>query len=84
MIPPEVLTRKSLFSLLYKIDQDLSEQTRIKGCPIAGGRFTVRIISASLAAALLESLASGDTVLVKGSHSSQMEQVVEALLEADT
>jgi UDP-N-acetylmuramoyl-tripeptide--D-alanyl-D-alanine ligase len=38
----------------------------------------------SLAAALLESLASGDTVLVKGSHSSQMEQVVEALLEADT
>jgi hypothetical protein len=50
MIPPEVLTRKSLFSLLYKIDQDLTEQTRAKGCPIAGVRCTAPITSASLGA----------------------------------
>ena len=53
MIPPEVLTRKSLFSLLYKIDQDLSGQARAKGCPIAGVRCTAPITSASLGAAPL-------------------------------
>jgi hypothetical protein len=36
MIPPEVLNSKSLFTLLYKIDQDLSDQTRARGCPSAG------------------------------------------------
>ena len=38
MIPPEILNSKSLFSLLYKIDQDLAERTRVKGCPFAGVR----------------------------------------------
>ena len=36
MIPPEVLNRKSLFSLLYRIDQDLAEQTRTRHCPFVG------------------------------------------------
>ena len=36
MIPLEVLNRKSLFSLLYKIDLDLAEQARAGHCPIAG------------------------------------------------
>lgn len=36
MIPLEVLNRKSLFSLLYKIDLDLAEQARAGNCPIAG------------------------------------------------
>ena len=36
MIPPEVLNRKSLFSLLYRIDQDLAEQTRAWHCPFVG------------------------------------------------
>lgn len=40
MIPPEVLNRKSLFSLLYKIDLDLAEQTRARRCPFAGVRCT--------------------------------------------
>ena len=53
MIPPEVLNRKSLFSLLYKIDQELSDQTRAKGCPFAGVRCTVPITSESLGVALL-------------------------------
>jgi len=48
MIPPEVLNRKSLFSLLYKIDQDLSDQTRAKGCPFAGGRCIARTTCESL------------------------------------
>jgi hypothetical protein len=38
MIPPEILHRKSLFSRLHKIDQDLAEQTRARRCPFAGGR----------------------------------------------
>ena len=38
MIPPEVLNHKSLFSLLYKIDQDLAEQTRAQRCPSVGVR----------------------------------------------
>lgn len=36
MIPLEILKHKSLFSLLYQIDLDLSEQTRAQGCPSAG------------------------------------------------
>jgi len=36
MIPPEVLNRKSLFSLLYKIDLDLAERARNQRCPFAG------------------------------------------------
>ena len=48
MLPPEVLTRKSLFSLLYQIDQDLSERTRAKGCPFAGVRCIAPITSESL------------------------------------
>lgn len=38
MIPPEILHRKLLFSLLFKIDQDLAEQTKSRRCPFAGGR----------------------------------------------
>jgi len=37
MIPAETLHRKSLFSLLYQVDQDLAEQTRAAGCPFCGG-----------------------------------------------
>jgi len=48
MIPPELLLRKSLFSLLYKIDQDLAERTRGRRCPFAGVRCTVLTTGASL------------------------------------
>ena len=48
MILPDVIQYKSLFSLLYQIDQDLCEQTRARGCPIAGGRCTVPTTSGSL------------------------------------
>lgn len=37
MIPPEVLNRKSLFSLLYRIDLDLAEQARARRCTFCGG-----------------------------------------------
>jgi hypothetical protein len=37
MILPQVLQRKALFTHLYKLDLELSEKTRAKGCPIAGG-----------------------------------------------
>lgn len=53
MIPPEVLNRKALFSLLYKIDQDLAERTRVQGCPFAGVRCIALIISESLGVDLL-------------------------------
>ncbi len=53
MIPTEFLQRKSLFSLLFKIDQELAEQTRAKRCPFAGGRCTAPIISENLGADLL-------------------------------
>jgi hypothetical protein len=49
MIPPHVLTRKSLFSLLYKIDLEQLEKTRAKGCPFVGDRFIAPIICESLA-----------------------------------
>jgi hypothetical protein len=48
MILPEVIQRKSLFSLLYKIDQDLCEQSRVHGCPIAGVRCIAPTTSESL------------------------------------
>jgi hypothetical protein len=48
MILPEVIQRKSLFSLLYEIDQDLCEQTRARGCPIAGVRCIAPTTSESL------------------------------------
>lgn len=48
MIPPEVLNSKSLISLLYKIDQDLSERTRAKHCPFAGVHCIAPITSESL------------------------------------
>lgn len=48
MIPPEVLNRKSLFSLLYKIDQDLAELTRVRRCPFAGVRCIAPITDESL------------------------------------
>jgi hypothetical protein len=50
MILPEVIQRKSLFSLLYQIDQDLCAQTRARSCPIAGVRYIMPTTSASLAA----------------------------------
>lgn len=53
MIPPEILHRKSLFSLLYKIDQELAEQTRVRGCPIAGDRCTMQTTYESQKAVLL-------------------------------
>jgi hypothetical protein len=51
MIPPEVLNSKSLFSLLYKIDQDFAERTKAKRCPFAGVRCITLITSESLEAA---------------------------------
>ena len=50
MIPPEILNRKSLFSLLHKIDLELAEQARVRRCPIAGGRCIMPTIRGSLAA----------------------------------
>jgi hypothetical protein len=55
MIPLEVLNRKSLFSLLYKIDLDLAEQARAGNCPIAG--------VLCIARTTLESLAVGPRIL---------------------
>ena len=37
MIPLKTLKDKSLFTLLYQIDQNLAEQTRSHGCPHCGG-----------------------------------------------
>jgi hypothetical protein len=37
MLLPDVLQRKSLFSLLYKIDLDLAQQAKTQGCPTVGG-----------------------------------------------
>ena len=48
MIPPEVLNHKSLFSLLYRIDQDFAEKTRAKGCPPAGVHCTTPTTCESL------------------------------------
>lgn len=48
MIPPEILNRKSLFSLLYQIDQELAERTQAQGCPIAGVHYIAPITSESL------------------------------------
>jgi hypothetical protein len=48
MIPPDILYSKSLFSLLYQIDQHLCEQTRARGCPIAGVHCTAPTTSESL------------------------------------
>lgn len=48
MIPPDILNRKSLFSLLHKIDLELAEQTRCRRCPIAGDRCTMPTIRANL------------------------------------
>lgn len=48
MIPPEVLKHKSLFSLLYRIDQDLAERTRAQRCPSAGVHCTAPTICESL------------------------------------
>ena len=57
MIPLEVLNRKSLFSLLYKIDLDLAEQARAGNCPIAG--------VLCIALTTLESLAVGPLILTR-------------------
>jgi hypothetical protein len=48
MIPPEILQRKSLFALLYKLDVDLADSLRAKRCPTAGAHYIALIISASL------------------------------------
>ena len=53
MIPLEILNRKSLFSLLRKIDLDRAEQTRVRRCPFAGGRCILPTMRGSLEAALL-------------------------------
>ena len=53
MIPLEILKRKSLFSLLHKIDLQLAEQTRVRRCPFAGGRCITPTMRGSLEAALL-------------------------------
>ena len=52
MIPPEILHRKSLFALLYKIDLTLAEQTRQRGCPTAEAPCTAPTTGASLGAGL--------------------------------
>ncbi|WP_224747097.1 hypothetical protein [Pelovirga terrestris] len=48
MIDHTILRRTSLFALLHKIDVDLAEQTRIKGCPSAGDRYIKRLTGANL------------------------------------
>ena len=48
MIPLEILNYQQLFSLLYKIDLDLAEQTRAQHCPIAGVHCIVPTTRASL------------------------------------
>jgi len=48
MISPDVLDHKPLFSLLYKIDQDLAERTRAQGCPSAGVHCTTPTTRESL------------------------------------
>jgi hypothetical protein len=48
MIPPEILQRKSLFALLYKLDMDLAESFRVKRCPTAGVHYIAPAMSASL------------------------------------
>jgi len=53
MIPLEILKRKSLFSLLHKIDLQLAEQIRVQRCPFAGSRYIMRTMRVSLGAALL-------------------------------
>lgn len=53
MIPPDILHRKSLFTLLHKIDLELVEQTKARRCPFAGGRCIMPTIHESLGAALL-------------------------------
>jgi len=35
---PELLQKSNLFSLLYRIDEDLAGQCRESGCPYCGGR----------------------------------------------
>lgn len=53
MIPLEILNRKSLFSLLHKIDLELAEKARVRLCPFAGVRCIMPTIGESLGAALL-------------------------------
>lgn len=53
MIPPEVLKRKSLFSLLYSIDRDLAERTRARHCPFVGDLCIVPTTCESLVVAPL-------------------------------
>ena len=48
MIPLEILNRKSLFSLLFRIDQDLAKRTRSRRCPFAGVRCIVPTTCESL------------------------------------
>jgi hypothetical protein len=50
MILPDVLQRKSLFALLYKIDLDLAEQARARRCPFAGVLYIVPTTCESLEA----------------------------------
>ncbi len=53
MIPLEVLKCQSLFSLLYKIDKDLAEQSRSLGCPGVGDHCIMPITGVSLEGVLL-------------------------------
>ena len=48
MIPPEILQRKSLFALLYKLDMDLAESLRVRRCPTAGAHCIAPAIGVSL------------------------------------
>jgi hypothetical protein len=50
MVQPEVLQRKSLFSLLHTLDVELAEHTRDQRCPTVGGRCIVAAMNASLVA----------------------------------
>lgn len=51
MIDHSLLRKKSLFALLHKIDVDLAENTRVKGCPSAGGRCIKRLTGVNLGVA---------------------------------
>ena len=37
MLSPDILQRKSLFTLLHQIDIDLAEGVRLNRCPTVGG-----------------------------------------------
>jgi len=48
MISPEILQRKSLFTLLHQIDVDIAESVRFNRCPTVGVLYITLYICVSL------------------------------------